>query len=268
MDIRQRLLHAAALVYAEMGFRGATTRRIAQHAGVNEITLFRHFGSKHALIHEALHSATLDEVLPSLPDTPARPEAELAEWAVRFAEHLARNRSMIRTCMGELEEHPENGSCVTRSPVVAHDMLAAYLRRLRAHGFAAHDVDSSTAASMLMGALFCIAVSGDLVPELYPRPLDQTARTYVRYFVRSIAPALPAAATRGRARERGAGRAANGEGEAAARDVRAASTGARGKRGRSRTARGNGHAPSRNGRKTRDAGSAPARRSTRPSRPA
>ena len=46
MELRDRILEAAALVYAETGFRGATTRRIAERAGVNEITLFRHFGSK------------------------------------------------------------------------------------------------------------------------------------------------------------------------------------------------------------------------------
>src|SRR6185437_17057975 len=46
MDIRERLLGAAAQVYAEAGYRGATTRRIAHEAGVSEITLFRQFGSK------------------------------------------------------------------------------------------------------------------------------------------------------------------------------------------------------------------------------
>jgi AcrR family transcriptional regulator len=57
LDIRQRLLHAAAKAYSETGFRGTTTRRIAQVAGVNEITLFRHFGTKEALVKEALKLA-------------------------------------------------------------------------------------------------------------------------------------------------------------------------------------------------------------------
>ena len=42
MDVRDKILLAAVTVFAEVGFRGATTRRIAQEAGVNEITLFRH----------------------------------------------------------------------------------------------------------------------------------------------------------------------------------------------------------------------------------
>ena len=62
MTVRDQLLAAAARLYAEAGYRGATTRRIAVKAGVNEITLFRHFGSKDALIREAITRAGLSTV--------------------------------------------------------------------------------------------------------------------------------------------------------------------------------------------------------------
>src|SRR3954466_8351143 len=47
---RERLLAAAARVYARVGLNGATTRGIAAEAGVNEVTLFRHFKSKDRLL--------------------------------------------------------------------------------------------------------------------------------------------------------------------------------------------------------------------------
>ena len=81
--LRQKLIEAAARVYGEHGFRGATTRRIAEEAGVNEVTLFRHFGSKEALIAECVkHCATTVED-GTLPDVPLDPERELTEWARR-----------------------------------------------------------------------------------------------------------------------------------------------------------------------------------------
>ena len=49
-DTRERILAAAREVIAKKGKRGATTREIADGAGVNEATLFRHFGNKGALI--------------------------------------------------------------------------------------------------------------------------------------------------------------------------------------------------------------------------
>ena len=51
---REQILQAAARLYADHGFRGTTTRAIAEAAGVNEVTLFRIFGSKETLIVEAM----------------------------------------------------------------------------------------------------------------------------------------------------------------------------------------------------------------------
>jgi AcrR family transcriptional regulator len=75
MDVRQRLMEAALRVFEESGSRGATTRRIAAEAGVNEITLFRHFGSKGALLVEALRATArceLEDRLPADPRDPGR----------------------------------------------------------------------------------------------------------------------------------------------------------------------------------------------------
>ena len=74
MDIRQRILDAAKRVYAQHGFRGATTRLIAIEAGVNEVTLFRTFGSKATLFEAVMHSHVAQSPAPSLPDRPRDPE--------------------------------------------------------------------------------------------------------------------------------------------------------------------------------------------------
>src|SRR5512138_790295 len=76
MNLRDQLLDAAVRVYAEVGYRGATTRRIAQEAGVNEITLFRHFGSKDTLLHEAIARAACGVPLGTLPHQAVDPAAE------------------------------------------------------------------------------------------------------------------------------------------------------------------------------------------------
>jgi AcrR family transcriptional regulator len=49
-ETRERILTAAREVIGRKGKRGATTREIAEVAGVNEATLFRHFGTKEALL--------------------------------------------------------------------------------------------------------------------------------------------------------------------------------------------------------------------------
>lgn len=50
VDTRQRILTAALQIFLEKGYAAATTRAIANQAGVNEVTLFRHFGNKQNLL--------------------------------------------------------------------------------------------------------------------------------------------------------------------------------------------------------------------------
>src|SRR6185503_20484058 len=77
---RQRLLEAAMRVFAESGFRGATKRRIAEAAGVNEVTLFRQFKSKAALINEVAELYARRRSEEALPAGPVTPLNELADW--------------------------------------------------------------------------------------------------------------------------------------------------------------------------------------------
>lgn len=51
-ETRNRLMAVALKLFSEDGYYATTTKRIAQEAGVNELTLFRHFGSKENLFQE------------------------------------------------------------------------------------------------------------------------------------------------------------------------------------------------------------------------
>ena len=42
-DRRRQILAVAMELFARRGFRGTTTRQIAERAGVNEAIVFRHF---------------------------------------------------------------------------------------------------------------------------------------------------------------------------------------------------------------------------------
>jgi AcrR family transcriptional regulator len=194
MNVRDQLLEAASRLYAEVGYRGATTRRIALEAGVNEITLFRHFGSKDVLIREAIARAGTDIAAPLLPDPPADPLRELTEWARSHIAELRARRSLIRTCMGEIEEHPDLLACQDSAPAVAAKALCRYLRRLRAAGLATASFDEVAASTMLMGVLFADAMGRDIMPDLYGNDPDEALREYVRLFLRAIGVDLSALA--------------------------------------------------------------------------
>src|SRR4030095_9339411 len=131
MASRQKLLAAAARIYGESGFRGATTRRIADEAGGNEVTLFRLFGSQSALIAEALREQASRTTDPGgLTDEPVDPERELSAWCDAQLTHLRGARSMIRKAMGEIEEHPEMAPCMSEGTQYAFRELRDYAQSL------------------------------------------------------------------------------------------------------------------------------------------
>src|SRR5687768_5683895 len=135
MNVRDAILDATLRVFGEAGSRGATTRRIAQEAGVNEVTLFRHFGSKEKLLQEALLREGRALSLPSLPDHPTDPERELTDWCREHMVHLNAAAPLIRTCMGEFEERPEVTACGCEVPMMVALELRRYLERLQALGW-------------------------------------------------------------------------------------------------------------------------------------
>ncbi len=189
MILRDRILDAAVRVYGAHGFRGATTRRIAEAAGVNEVTLFRTFGSKAALIDAAIRNRTGRDDIPRLPTKPVDPTAELTAWATEIHGHMRRMRSMIRKCMSEMEERPAMSGAACEGPSWAHHELRDYFNRVQAANLMAPGVEHHVASTMLMSSLFGDAMGRDMMPSIYP-PASSAAEQYVRVIARALG--LPA----------------------------------------------------------------------------
>ncbi|HEY4216102.1 MAG TPA: helix-turn-helix domain-containing protein [Gemmatimonadaceae bacterium] len=186
MDNRDRILNAAQKVYAQHGFRGATTRLIAIEAGVNEVTLFRTFGSKAALFEALMQSYAARSPISPLPDNPIDPEREMTDWCASVLRHLRENRALIRTSFGEIEERPEAAVSMCEGPNCAGTILTDYVLRLKSMGVAAIDGDVPTAVAMLMSALFGDAISRDVRPAGFPQPESEAPSKYVRVFMRAL----------------------------------------------------------------------------------
>ena len=186
MDIRDRIIDAAKKVYAQHGFRGATTRLIAIEAGVNEVTLFRTFGSKAALFEAVMSAHVANAPIPALPDNPENPEHEMTEWVDAVLSHMRENRALIRKSFGEIEDRPEAAISMCEGPNCAGMILTDYLMRLQSMGIAARAGDIPTAVAMLMSSMFGDAISRDVMPNAFPQPQEDAAASYVRIFLRAL----------------------------------------------------------------------------------
>ena len=194
MDTRSTILEAAVQIFSQHGFRGSTTRRIADAASVNEVTIFRYFGSKDALLQEALAGSDVNEFVNPLPQDPADPAEELTMWCGTVIDHLRARSPMIRKCMGELEERPELACHATVVPVRLTSELTSYFRRLSAKNPASEEFDANVAANMLLGSLFHDAIGRDMMPEIFTTPASEAPGKYVRMMLRAVGASQPAGA--------------------------------------------------------------------------
>lgn len=205
MEIRDRILDAARRVYAQHGFRGATTRLIAIEAGVNEVTLFRTFGSKAALFQDLMRAIVEALPVPTLPEQPEDPERELTAWCAATLDQMREMRSILRKAIGEMEERPDAAATACEGPHCAGQVLADYVGRLGEAGLALAGDDADTAVAMFMSTLWGDAMCREMMPDGFP-PLDQAPARYARTFLRAVGavpvvqlPArAPAALARGR----------------------------------------------------------------------
>ena len=185
-EIKNRILAAAARVYSQYGFRGATTRLIATEAGVNEVTLFRTFGSKAELLQAMLQSQVASHAAPMLPDDLSDPQAVLTDWCASLIEYVREHAHLIRKTIAEAEERPDAACAACEGPSTAGGSLALYVERLVESGAADRDTDIHTAVSMFMSAIFGDALYRDVMPKNFPQPLQNAAAKYVDTFLRAV----------------------------------------------------------------------------------
>lgn len=154
---RQLLLSAAARVFARDGLEGATTRAISREAGVNEVTLFRHFGTKEHLIEAVVGSAFGKAALHPLREAAGRRNlrSDLAAFARDYEKLLVENLPLIRTMVGEIHRHALCQHQALKGifwPMRA--ALVARLSRAARSGEVRAGLNPSIAADLFAGAIF------------------------------------------------------------------------------------------------------------------
>jgi AcrR family transcriptional regulator len=161
---RERIIAAAADLFHKQGIRGVGVEAIAEAAGTNKMTLYRHFASKDELIAEwARGIVSQKEALwDELEETyPGDPQAQLIEWSRRVAAKLAemeRRGSMLANALAELpdKDHP------ARRVIQAHKQreLKHIQKLCEEAGFRDPDLAANLFYLLLEGAHSCVQCTG------------------------------------------------------------------------------------------------------------
>jgi AcrR family transcriptional regulator len=161
---RQRILDAADDLFRRVGIRGVGVEAIAEAAGTNKMTLYRHFASKDELIAEWVRGIVEKKEVEwdvIAAKYPGDPEAQLVDWSRRVAKKFAEMEergSALGNALAELPEadHP------ARKVIDEHRMRehARILRVCREAGFAEPELAADQFYMLIEGAKACVQCIG------------------------------------------------------------------------------------------------------------
>ncbi len=164
-ETRARILAATRQLMGKKGRRGTTTREIAELAGVNEATLFRHFGNKDAIIDACVEfycpTGAMQEVIAMLS---ADLEADLKRMALLLVERMEENRDLIIMSLAEEESESSVGTAVWRAPAALKQIVGEYMTKRVESGEL--QGDPLLLARVFMGMIFAHVIGRKKFSEL------------------------------------------------------------------------------------------------------
>lgn len=181
-DTRQKLLDGAARVYARSGLAGATTRAIAEEAGVNEVTLFRHFKSKDrllaAVVGENFGEQPVAQRAVPVPAPTADLRADLMALTRSYETLLTDNWPLVRAMLGEIHHHLNEGAEKQVFRAIFLPLKQAVHQRIESaqqSGQIRKDQRVDVLSEVLLGAVFT-GVLRRSIPHL---KIEYSAATYL-----------------------------------------------------------------------------------------
>ncbi|MGY1617080.1 TetR/AcrR family transcriptional regulator [Geodermatophilus sp. SYSU D00691] len=191
-DIRAALIRATTELIAEVGYHNATTRVIAERAGVAEGSIYRHFPDKRALFVAALVEGQqgLTEWMAELPSRAG--SGSLVDVLTEAFDRLSRLREHIvplelaMAGMPDLQRQldPASLSAAVEGMGGPPALLADYLRAEQALGRVRPDLDPVRTAITLLACLFGVQTS----PLASPDGMGEAAlRDFVALLIHGIA---------------------------------------------------------------------------------
>lgn len=188
-DTKQRILDAARDCFAQHGWLGTTTQEIARVAGVNEVTLFRHFGNKNRLFAEmcGCYIGAQQEVLSQTVEQNASLEEILTRFSQVYFQTLGSNPDYIRRMVGEMNRHPDE----VRQVIIdmmrpMREQFMSILRDRQQRGEIRPEINTEAAMEAFIGMLFCNIVKPRFNEPSYTR--DEFIAFCVKLFVQGVHP--------------------------------------------------------------------------------
>lgn len=214
-DRRRQIVQVAMQLFSERGFRGTTTKEIAQAAGVSEAIIFRHFTTKDELYAAIIDDKScegmgfgrtppgegheghtlMDGVRHCVGEAMERGDdrAVFEGIALHMMEHHDQDPQFLRLLLySALEGHELAQIFWDRNARVIYEFLSSYVRRRQREGAFRTDLNPLVAVRALLGAVIHHSLNNILWDKEPARrilniPNEEAARAFTDVLLRGIA---------------------------------------------------------------------------------
>ncbi|GIN41782.1 MULTISPECIES: TetR/AcrR family transcriptional regulator [Heyndrickxia] len=132
----ERIIEAFIELFRDFGYKGATTRAVAERAGVNEVTIFRHFGNKKGIMDAALESVSYSPFLEKIINEDMVWDLEKDLWKIADSYHryMVKINDLVLIGFREAQLFPELNDTIVQIPKQLKANLVSYLTEMYNRG--------------------------------------------------------------------------------------------------------------------------------------
>ena len=163
---RSRVMKAALEEFTLCGYKGTSTKRIAERAGVNEVTIFRHFGSKLELFRAASEQAFRELSVPTLSEEHLKLPLRdcLSKMFYEYLERAPAQTDIFMLGMSESFAHPQIAEIFNDFAWQNRVNLAECFRQIYAAG-KLRETNFGILAHVVLSSLYSLVLVRHRAPE-------------------------------------------------------------------------------------------------------
>jgi len=174
-----QIFQAVMDIISVRGYAGATTRQIAETAGVSEVTLFRKYGSKAELVKRAISALVEQTEFDSATQYTGDIRADLLRVLTAYQETVIKHERFFFILFSELSRAPELADSFSQ-PMGLFQSIVQLLSRYQADGVLKPENPLHGVASLL-GPLIYFSMIAHSVGDTSLPPMD--LETHIRHFL-------------------------------------------------------------------------------------
>ncbi|MFF2177664.1 TetR/AcrR family transcriptional regulator [Lysinibacillus sp. NPDC058147] len=185
----ERIIEAALQLISEKGYTAATTKAIAELAGVNEVTIFRHFGNKRGILTAIIEQLSYVPLLQEeVKNVTWDLETDLLNFSMKHFNFLMSIKDFVMIGFKEALQFPEINEEIANTPLHIKNELIHYLQEMHERG-KIREIDFEAAALSLIAINFGHFISrarlGTIVSDM---PTEILLKTSISIFSRGLTP--------------------------------------------------------------------------------